>query len=127
MHLPALEAGVTFNEYGFNSLTLSRGPVQFWATLMSYEPQLLQFALHTALTVRLSPRVVGLDSVTVTADRESGVDIVQISSHSIAIRQIEMLPVGLVHNSPSYPIRASLRHVTDLGTGSLWPVCKPEA
>ncbi len=97
LYLPSLEAGVTSNQYGFYSLTVNRGLVQLWASHVSYEPQLLALTLRadTMLTVMLLAHIIGLDSVEVTAEGESGVDVVQMSSHNLPVEQIEMLPVIL--------------------------------
>lgn len=95
--VPSLDIGVTTNQFGYYSLTADLDSIQLVVSHVGYDLRRLVFRLEgdTTLIVRLTPRVVGMEAVEVTAEAVMSADEVQMGRHDIPIEQIETLPVLL--------------------------------
>ena len=97
IYVPALETGVTSNQYGFYSLRIDRSHIRFVVSHMAYDPVpfTLTLSADTTLLILMTPRTIGLEEVEVVAEGETAVEAIQMSVHDVQIRQLESLPVLL--------------------------------
>ena len=96
-------SGVSSNNFGFYSFTLSSGSVNLVAVYMGYENFELDFDLQrdTVINIRLRQNSVALDGATVIAQRSvAGVRSSQISSVTIPMSLIKKVPVFLGESDP---------------------------
>lgn len=95
VYLVQEKVGATSNAFGFYSLAVAPGPLRAFVTHVSYLPQRLDFliASDTSLVIRLAPRVLQMEEVVVSAEEAPAASEVQMSRHSLAIEEVETLPV----------------------------------
>jgi outer membrane cobalamin receptor len=88
-------SGTVSNDYGFYSLTLSKGHANLSYSYVGYEPFSVELDLtrDTVIDVRLVPSMSFLHEASVTASRsELGVRGTQMSAIEVPVRQIKMVP-----------------------------------
>ena len=89
--------GVTTNQYGFYSLNIPAFGTWISASHVSYESALIDVNLtaDTVLIIRLDPRVISMDEMSVTSEGETLASRIQMSQHTLPIQQLEEIPVLL--------------------------------
>ena len=95
--------GVMSNKQGFYSLTLPDGPVDLWITYIGYEPVHSNFRLKadTTMNIELSPSIIELNSISVSADKEDQIQYsTNMSRVDIPIRQMQAMPALLGETDP---------------------------
>ena len=98
IYAPALETGITTNQFGFFSLALEADTVTLVFSHIAYQPQVhfLELAGDVRLDVALRPASVGLDAIEVVGLRgDSPVETVQMSQVQLPIAQVQALPALL--------------------------------
>ncbi|HNP23528.1 MAG TPA: TonB-dependent receptor [Panacibacter sp.] len=87
--------GVTTNQYGFYSITLSGGNYQLLVSFVGYDAKLVDVAFNEnrTLNILVSPSSTNLNSVTVTGrKRESNIKSAQMGKIDLSINAIKSLP-----------------------------------
>ncbi len=95
--IPELRTGTISNNYGFYSITLPAGTVEFIFSYVGYQTQTktLQLNQHTSLDIFLTP-VIELEAVEVRADRVERIsESVQMSRIDLPVQQIRQIPAFL--------------------------------
>ena len=86
--------GTITNEYGFYSITLPDGPVEFRTGYVGYKPVVIPFTLYKDTIINIDiPTIDALNEVTIYGNREVlGVRGSQMSAIDIPIEQIKAVP-----------------------------------
>lgn len=86
--------GTITNEYGFYSITLPDGPVEFRTGYVGYKPVVIPFTLYKDTIINIDiPTIDALNEVTIYGNREIlGVRGSQMSAIDIPIEQIKAVP-----------------------------------
>lgn len=87
--------GATSNQYGFYSITLSKGTYQLLVSFVGYEAKLVdvKFTENRSINILLAPSSTNLNSVTVTGrKRESNIKSAQMGKIDLSINTIKSLP-----------------------------------
>ncbi len=86
--------GTITNEYGFYSITLPDGPVEFRTGYVGYKPVVITFTLYKDTIINIDiPTIDALNEVTIFGNREVlGVRGSQMSAIDIPIEQIKAVP-----------------------------------
>ncbi len=86
--------GTITNEYGFYSITLPDGPVEFRTGYVGYKPVVIPFTLYKDTIINIDiPTIDALNEVTIFGNREVlGVRGSQMSAIDIPIEQIKAVP-----------------------------------
>jgi hypothetical protein len=96
--LPAVQVGTTTNRYGFYSLTLPGDSITLVFSYLGYRPEIHRFhlAADTTLNVRLVPTAVGIEEITVEAERTQRIEeTTRMSTIGIPVQQIQDMPALL--------------------------------
>ena len=97
VYVPESKIGVTSNQYGFYSLTISTEATYLIVSHIGYEQTNYVLPLRTDTThiFSLTRRVIPLDGAEITAEAPLTVDQIQMSRHEIPVEELETLPVLL--------------------------------
>lgn len=98
VYVPALQQGVTTNEYGFYSITLPEGTYQIEYSYLGFETIVKTVELNqkTTLTVELGGTAQQLEEVIVTSEAANrNVSDLQMSSNSLDMQTLKKLPALL--------------------------------
>jgi len=92
--------GATSNNYGFYSLTLSKGEVNLYASFVGYQEKILNFKLKkdTIINFHLQPSL-ALEEVVLTAKKRAKIEErAQMSHITVPVSAIEKIPTILGEN-----------------------------
>jgi len=89
--------GAVSNNYGFYSITLTKGKVNMLYSYVGYQPVISEFNLYhdTLINIPLNPSTELGEVVVIASKAEKAVKSTQLSTISIPVKQIQMLPVFL--------------------------------
>ncbi|MBN2781121.1 MAG: TonB-dependent receptor [Candidatus Marinimicrobia bacterium] len=91
-----MSAGTFTNSYGFYSMTLPRGKHEIRFSFIGYDPVLITLDLqeNTRLDMELTPSVIALQGVTVSAERpDEALSSTRMSVAKLDIKDISVMPV----------------------------------